>query len=309
MHIGVAELASAVSNAGGLGILTSLTQPSPEALRKEIRRCQSMTKKPFGVNITMLPAIVPPDYEAYARVIIEEGVKIVETAGNNPGKIIKMLKDAKIVVVHKCVTVRHALSAQKLGVDAISIDGVEAAGHIGDDAIGGLVLIPVAVKALSIPVVASGGMGSGQQLAAALALGAEGINMGTRFVATKEAVVHQKIKESMVQANERSSALIFTTLHNTARVFKNSVADEVVSIEKKGNAKFEDVRDLVSGNRGKKVYELGDPNYGIWSAGQSLGVIEDVPTCKELLDRIEQEAEETFKLGVSKIVPASSARL
>lgn len=285
--VGYAELASAVSNAGGLGILTALTQPTPEALTKEIARCRSMTDRPFGVNITILPTINPPPYAEYLAAIIESGVKIVETAGNNPKDFIGKLKAANIKVLHKCTAVRHALSAERAGVDVVSIDGFECAGHPGEDDIPGLVLIPAAVKVLKIPVIASGGFGTGGGLAAALALGAEGINMGTRFMCTKEAPIHDGIKQAMVKATERDTNLIFRTMHNTARVLKNAVSNEVVSIERRpGGAKFEDVRHLVVGTRGREAMREGVVDGGIVSAGMVVGLIDDVPTCAELIDRI-----------------------
>ncbi|KAI7876004.1 2-nitropropane dioxygenase [Lichtheimia hyalospora FSU 10163] len=295
MFVGTAEMAAAVSNAGALGIITALTQPTPEALRQEIRRCRTMTKNPFGVNLTLLPAINPPPYEEYAKVIVEEGIKIVETAGNNPGKFIKMFKDAGIIVLHKCTAIRHALSAQKLGVDVISMDGFECAGHPGEDDIGGLVLLAKSARALSIPYIASGGFGDGRGLAAALALGAEGVNMGTRFMCTVEAPIHQHIKEAMVKADERTTTLVYRPFRNTARVFRNSVAVEVNTRERKPNVKFEDVRELVAGARGRVVYETGDSEYGVWTAGQVLGLINDIPTCEDLVKRMVGDAEYIIK--------------
>jgi len=303
--VGTAEMASAVSNAGGLGILTALTQPTPAALAAEIKRCRAMTDKPFGVNLTLLPAINPPPYDEYAQVIIDSGVRIVETAGNNPGPVIKKFKAAGCVILHKCVTIRHAISAQKLGVDVLSIDGFECAGHPGEDDVGGLVLLAIAARQLKIPFIASGGLGDGRGLAACLALGAEGINMGTRFMATVEAPIHADIKLRMVQASERDTTLIFRTLHNTARVFKNSVASEVVRIEKKGGAKFDDVKELVSGARGRKVYEHGDPEAGIWSAGQVVGLIDSVPTCAVLVDTIVRDAEAIIRGRLTGMLRAS----
>ncbi|KAG5716732.1 Nitronate monooxygenase [Termitomyces sp. T112] len=291
--VGVPKLAAAVTEAGGLGILTALTQPSPEALRTAIRETRKLTSKPFGVNITLLPSINPPDYEGYARVAVEEGVRIFETAGNNPGPLIKFFKSNGCIVLHKCTTIRHAKSAERHGVDVLSIDGFECAGHPGEDDIGGLVLLARAAKELNIPFIASGGIADGRGFAAALALGAAGVNMGTRFMCTVESPIHQNIKEKIVASSEMDTIHIFRTLRNTARVFKNKVAEEVVAIERRhGGAKFEDVRELVSGARGRKVYELGDPDHGIWSAGVVVGLITDIPTCKELLDRLEREVEE-----------------
>ncbi|KAJ3307012.1 hypothetical protein HDV03_003339 [Kappamyces sp. JEL0829] len=289
--VGTAELVSAVSNAGALGVLTALTQPTPEALALEIERTRRMTTRPFAVNLTILPAINPPPYEKYVDVIINAGIKIVETAGNNPGEHVKRFKKAGILVIHKCTAVRHALSAEKMGVDMVSIDGFECAGHPGEDDIGGLVLLARAATVLKIPYLASGGMANGRGLAAALALGAAGANMGTRFLCTQESPIHNNIKEAIVKASERDTALMFRTLHNTARVFKNKVSLEVVSIEKKGNAKFEDIRHLVAGERGRKVYTTGDPDYGVWTAGQCVGLINDIPTCAVLVPRIANEAE------------------
>ena len=287
--VGTADLASAVSNAGGLGILTSLTQPSPEDLGKEIDRMREMTDKPFGVNLTILPTITPPPYEEYLRAAIEKGVKIVETAGANPAKLVPMLKDAGVTVIHKCTSVRHALSAQEKGVDIVSVDGFECDGHPGEDDIPGLVLLPAAADKLDIPIVASGGIADGRGMAAALALGAEGIIMGTRFLCTEEAPVHRNVKEAIVERSELDTELIFRTLNNTARVASNEVSREVVEKLNAG-AQFPEVRDLVSGQRGRKVYENGDLDAGIWSCGMVQGVINDIPTCGELVPRIVNEA-------------------
>jgi nitronate monooxygenase len=299
--VGRAELASAVSNAGGLGILTALTQPTPDALRDEIARCRTMTDKPFGVNLTLLPSINPPPYEKYLDVVIDSGIKILETAGNNPKAFIEKAKAAGVVIVHKCVAVRHALSAERNGVDIVSIDGFECAGHPGEDDIGGLVLIPAAVAKLKIPVVASGGIGDGRGMAAALALGAEGINMGTRFCATVEAPIHPNIKQALVDANERDTRLMFRKLHNTARVLKNAVSDEVVKIENRPEgAKFEDIKHLVAGGRGRTALEGGDRDGGVITAGQIVGLINDIPTCKELIDRIVKECRTHLQDAVRK---------
>jgi NAD(P)H-dependent flavin oxidoreductase YrpB (nitropropane dioxygenase family) len=299
--VGRAELASAVSNAGGLGILTALTQPTPDALREEIARCRTMTDKPFGVNLTLLPSINPPPYEKYLDVIIESGIKILETAGNNPKAFIEKAKAAGVVIVHKCVAVRHALSAERNGVDVVSIDGFECAGHPGEDDIGGLVLIPAAVAKLKIPVVASGGIGDGRGMAAALTLGAEGINMGTRFCATVEAPIHPNIKQALVDASERDTRLMFRKLHNTARVLKNAVSEEVVKIENRPQgASFEDIKHLVTGGRGRIALESGDPNGGVITAGQIVGLINDIPTCKELIDRIVKECREHLQDALKK---------
>ncbi|THV05289.1 2-nitropropane dioxygenase [Dendrothele bispora CBS 962.96] len=302
--VGVPQMAAAVSEAGGLGIITALTQPSPDALREAIREARKLTSKPFGVNITLLPTLNPPDYEGYARAAVEEGIRIFETAGNNPGPFIKFFKSQGCIVIHKCTTVRHAKSAERMGVDVLSIDGFECAGHPGEDDIGGLVLMARAAKELKIPFIASGGIADGRGLAAAMTLGAAGVNMGTRFMCTVESPIHENIKRKIVASTERDTIHIFRSFRNTARVFKNKVAVEVVNIERKPGAKFEDVKDLVSGLRGKKVYETGDPDYGIWSAGITVGLIDDIPTCKDLLVRMEKEAEEIIGQVSSAVVKA-----
>jgi nitronate monooxygenase len=287
--VGRAGLVAAVANAGCLGFLTALTQPTPEDLTKEIARCRELTDKPFGVNLTILPAINPPPYDEYRRAIIEAGVKIVETAGYNPEAHLPDFKANGVKIIHKCTAVRHAVKAQSIGVDAISIDGFECAGHPGEDDIPGLILIPCAADKISIPMIASGGFGDARGLVAALALGADGVNMGTRFCATKEAAIHDRVKQQMVANDERATDLIFRTMRNTARVARNAISQQVLAIEKQGG-KFEDVRDLVAGVRGRKVYETGDPDFGIWSAGMVQGLIHDVPSVKELVDRIVVEA-------------------
>lgn len=288
--VGRAELAAAVSNAGGLGVLTALTQPSPDHLRKEIERCRSMTDKPFGVNLTILPTLTPPPYDAYIDAIIESGVRIIETAGNNPRIYVERFQQAGVTTIHKCTSVRHALAAERHGVDIVSIDGFECAGHPGEDDIPGLVLIPIAAKALRIPIIASGGIGDGRGMAAALALGAEGVNMGTRFVCTQEAPVHMSIKRALVERTERDTNLIFRTLHNTARVLKNAVSNEVVATERRpGGCQFEDIRPLVVGTRGKAAWESGGIDGGVLTAGMVLGLIDDVPTCAELIQRMVRE--------------------
>jgi NADH:quinone reductase (non-electrogenic) len=288
--VGRAELVSAVANAGALGFITALTQPTPEDLAKEIKRCREMTDKPFGVNLTILPAVKPPPYAEYRRAIIESGIRIVETAGYKPQEHLDDFKAHGIKVIHKCTSVRHAVTAQRLGVDAISIDGFECAGHPGEDDIPALILIPAAADKVTIPMIASGGFGDGRGLVAALALGAEGINMGTRFCATREAPIHQAFKDAMVANDERATDLIFRTMHNTARVAKNAVSQKVIELEKQG-ATFEQVRSLVLGTRGREGYEKGDVNFGIWSAGMVQGLIHDVPSVKELVERIVSEAE------------------
>jgi len=291
--VGRAELASAVSNAGALGIITALTQPSPEHLRREIERCRSLTDKPFGVNLTILPSVEPPPYMEYADAIVRGGVKVVETAGNNPKEYVAYFKKHAIRTIHKCTSVRHALSSEKIGVDIVSIDGFECAGHPGEDDIPALVLIPIAARALKIPIIASGGIADGRGMAAALVLGAEGINMGTRFVCTKEAPVHESVKEGIVGSSERDTRLIFRTLRNTARVLKNAVSDEVVAMERRpGGCAFADIKHLVVGARGKAAWESGDLDGGILTAGMVIGLIDDVPTCKELIERIVRECSE-----------------
>jgi NAD(P)H-dependent flavin oxidoreductase YrpB (nitropropane dioxygenase family) len=296
--VGRAELSSAVSNAGGLGILTGLTQPTPQALGEEIERCREMTDRPFGVNLTMFPTIKPPPYEAYIDVIIDKGVKIVETAGNKAVDFMPRMKAAGIKIIHKCVAVRHALTAERLGVDAISIDGFECAGHPGEEDIPGLVLIPAAARQLKVPVIASGGIGDGRGMAAALVLGAAGVNMGTRFCATREAPIHDNIKQALVNASERDTQLIFRSLRNTARVLKNRISDDVVATERRG-CTFDDIRPLVAGARGKAALEAGDPHGGIVTAGLVVGLIHDVPTCAELIDRMVHECRERLAGGVN----------
>jgi len=296
--VGPAEMASAVANAGGLGMLTGLTQPTPEALAAEIDRCREMTDKPFGVNMTIFPTITPPPYADYIDAIIEKGVKVVETAGNKAVDYMPQLKAAGIKIIHKCVAVRHALTAERLGVDAISIDGFECAGHPGEEDIPGLVLIRAAAARLTVPVIASGGIGDGRGLAAALVLGADGVNMGTRFCATKEAPLHDNIKRALLEATECDTNLIFRSLKNTARVLRNAVSDEVVSIERRpGGCEFEDIRPLVAGARGKAALHAGDPNSGIITAGMVVGLIDDIPSCAELLVRMVRECCE--RLGVA----------
>ncbi|KAF2734366.1 inosine monophosphate dehydrogenase [Polyplosphaeria fusca] len=301
--VGYAELASAVSNAGGLGLLTALTQPTPEDLRKEIRRCRTMTKNPFGVNLTLLPALVPPDYGAYAQVIIDEGIRIVETAGNSPGPVIKQLKAHGITILHKCTTIRHAQSAVKLGVDFLSIDGFECAGHVGEHDITNFILLSKARQTLGVPFIASGGFADGQGLAAALALGACGINMGTRFMCTVEAPIHQNIKKAIVDAQETDTELVLRRWRNTSRLFANKVAKEAVQIEKTSTTgQFEEVAPYVSGKRGRQVFLNGDPDFGVWTAGQVIGLIHDIPTCEELISRIEREAVNSMKQTQSLFV-------
>ncbi|ATQ41818.1 NAD(P)H-dependent flavin oxidoreductase [Caulobacter mirabilis] len=306
--VGKAELVAAVANAGALGFITALTQPTPEDLAKEIQRTKDLTDKPFGVNLTILPAIKPPPYAEYRAVIIESGVRMVETAGYKPQEHVDHFKEHGIKVIHKCTAVRHALSAERMGVDAISIDGFECAGHPGEDDIPGLVLIPAAADRVKIPMLASGGFGDARGLVAALALGADGINMGTRFCVTQEAPIPDVFKQQMVANDERQTDLIFRTLHNTARVMRNQVSQQVVEIERRGGAKFEDVQHLVAGTRGRDALANGDTDGGIWSAGMIQGLIHDVPTVKELVDRIVSEAEEIIRGRLEGLV-SSPARV
>lgn len=306
-HVGKAELVSAVANAGALGFLTALTQPSPDALVREIHRTRSMTDQPFGVNLTILPTIKPVPYDEYAHAIVEGGIRVVETAGRNPESLLPIFKARGVKVIHKCTSVRHSIKAEKIGCDAVSVDGFECAGHPGEDDVPGLVLLPVAAEQVKIPIIASGGFGDGRGLVAALALGADAINMGTRFVATQEAPVHEDVKRRLVAADERQTALIFRTLKNTARVFKNSVADEVLRIEDRpGETQFADIAPLVAGERGKKVYVNGDVEAGIWSAGLVVGLIHDVPTVRELVDRIVHDAETIIRKRLEGFLTGAS---
>lgn len=302
MWVGRAELAAAVSNAGGLGILTALTQPTPDDLRREIERCRTMTDKPFGVNLTILPSVNPPPYAEYRKAIIDSGVTIVETAGHKPQEHVDDFKAHGVIVVHKCTAVRHALSAQRMGVDAISIDGFECAGHPGEDDIPGLILIPAAADKLTIPMIASGGFGDGRGLAAALALGADGINMGTRFCATVEAPIHDNVKQFLVDNDERGTNLIFRKFHNTGRVAKNSVSDQVVEISLREGAVFQDIQPLVSGAKGRVALETGDLDAGLVWAGQVQGLIHDIPTCDALIKRIVGDAEAIIRGRLSDMV-------
>ncbi|WP_336967457.1 nitronate monooxygenase family protein [Sphingobium aromaticiconvertens] len=289
--VGRAELAAAVSNAGGLGILTALTQPTSDDLRREIDRCRSMTDRPFGVNLTILPTLSPPPYAEYRRAIIDGGVGIVETAGYKPQEHVDAFKAAGITVIHKCTAVRHARSAVRMGVDMISIDGFECAGHPGEDDIPGLILIPAAADAIDVPIIASGGFGDGRGLVAALALGAEGITMGTRFCATVEAPIHDTIKQLLVANDERSTNLIFRQFGNTARVVQTGVSDEVIEISRRPGAVFDDIAHLVRGAGGRHALESGDVDAGIVWGGLVQGLIHDIPTCADLIDRIVSDAE------------------
>jgi nitronate monooxygenase len=297
MHfVGKAELASAVANAGGLGILTALTQKTPEGLRAEISRCRTMTDRPFGVNLTFLPAVTPPDYAGFVRVIVEEKIPIVETAGNNPQQWLPALKDAGIKVIHKCTSVRHALKAERIGCDAVSVDGFECGGHPGEDDVPNMILLPRAADELSVPFVASGGMADGRSLVAALALGADGINMGTRFIATKEAPVHDRVKQAIVAASELDTRLIMRPLRNTERVLRNEAVNRLLDKEKAlgPSLRFEDIFGEVAGVY-PRIMEDGDLDAGAWSCGMVVGLIDDVPTCKELIDRIMAQAESILR--------------
>ncbi|OZI31266.1 nitronate monooxygenase [Bordetella genomosp. 10] len=285
-----AELVAAVSNAGALGVLTALTQPTPEDLAREIQRVRSMTDRPFAVNLTILPTLKPVPYDAYRDVIIDSGVGIVETAGNNPAQHMPAFKAAGIKVIHKCTTPRHARKAEQIGVDAVSIDGFECAGHVGEDDIPGLILIPATVAQVGIPVIASGGFGDGRGLVAALALGAEGINMGTRFMCTRESPVHDNIKQTIVANSEADTILILRSLRNSSRVARTALARSVVEMEQAGLG-IAEIGPKVAGGKGRRVYEEGDVEEGIWTVGMVQGLIDDVPTCAELVARIMRQAE------------------
>jgi len=302
-YVGFAEMAAAVSNAGGLGIITALTQPTPDDLAKEIARCHQMTDKPFGVNLTFLPGFAAPPYPGYIEVIVKGGVKIVETAGRSPEAFMPALKDAGIKVIHKCTSVRHSLKAEKIGCDAVSVDGFECGGHPGEDDIPNMVLLPRAAEELSIPFVASGGIGNAQQLVAALALGADGINMGTRFIATKEAPVHQNVKGALIAASELDTRLIMRPLRNTERVLTNPAVEKIIKIEKDKGAdvNIEDVMELVAGVY-PKVMGDGDLDAGAWSCGMVAGLINDIPTCKELLTRMVNEAEDIIRGRLAALI-------
>jgi NAD(P)H-dependent flavin oxidoreductase YrpB (nitropropane dioxygenase family) len=304
--VGRAELVAAVADAGALGVITALTQPTPEDLVREIRRCRELTDRPFGVNLTILPSINPPPYAEYRDAIIDSGVKIVETAGANPQEHLPAFQAAGVKVIHKATSVRHAVKAQSIGVDAVSIDGFECAGHPGEDDIPGLVLIPAAASRVTIPLVASGGFADGRGLVAALALGAEAINMGTRFLCTAESPVHDRIKQELVANDERSTELIFRTLRNSARVVRNSVSREVVEIERQGGT-FDDVRHLVAGARGRRVYETGDPEAGIWWSGVAQGLIDDIPSVGDLVTRIVGQAEELISGRLARAARPTAA--
>ena len=307
MWVGRAELAAAVSNAGGLGVLTALTQPTPDDLRREIDRCRAMTDRPFGVNLTILPSTNPPPFAEYRRAIIDSGVQIVETAGHKLDDHIDVFKTHGVKVIHKCTAVRHALSAERMGADAISIDGFECAGHPGEDDVGGLVLIPAAADKVSIPMIASGGFGDGRGLVAALALGADGVNMGTRFCATAEAPIHDNVKQLLVQNDERATNLIFRKFRNTGRVAKTAVSDRVLSITAREGSVFQDIQPLVAGAKGRIALETGDLAAGLVWAGQAQGLIHDIPTCAALVSRIVSEAEAIIHERLARLARAAAA--
>ncbi|MBB3890918.1 nitronate monooxygenase [Phenylobacterium haematophilum] len=297
MHfVGFAEMAAAVSNAGGLGIITGLTQGTPENLKAEIERCRAMTDKPFGVNLTFLPAVTPPDYPGFVKVIVESGVKVVETAGNNPAKWLPMLKEAGIVVIHKCTSVRHALKAEAIGCDAVSVDGFECGGHPGEDDVPNFILLPRAGEELKVPFLASGGMADGRSLVAALAMGADGMNMGTRFIATKEAPVHQNVKDALVAASELDTRLIMRPLRNTERVLVNAGVERLLEKEKELGDKvtFADIAAEVAGVY-PRILRDGDMDAGGWSCGMVAGLIHDVPSVQELIERTMAEAEQIIR--------------
>lgn len=295
-YVGLAEMAAAVANAGGLGIITGLTQRTPDDLAKEIARCREMTDKPIGVNLTFLPGFVSPDYPGYIKAIIEGGVRIVETAGRSPEKYMPQLKEADIAVIHKCTSVRHSLKAERIGCDAVSVDGFECGGHPGEDDIPNMILLPRAAEELSIPFVASGGIGNAQQMVAALAMGADGINMGTRFIATQEAPVHANVKQALIDASELDTRLIMRSLRNTERVLNNAAVEKIIEIEqtKSDELGIEDIAQLVGGVY-PRIMQEGDLDAGAWSCGMVAGLIHDIPTCKELIDRIMAEAESLIR--------------
>ena len=302
-YVGFAEMASAVANAGGLGIITGLTQKTPDDLAKEIAKCHEMTDKPFGVNLTFLPGFEEPDYPGYIEAIVKGGVKIVETAGRSPEAYMPDLKGAGIKVIHKCTSVRHSLKAEKIGCDAVSVDGFECGGHPGEDDIPNMILLPRAAEELSIPFVASGGMGNGQQLAAALSMGADGINMGTRFIATEEAPVHQNVKDALVAASELDTELIMRPLRNTERVLANGAVNKILEKEKALGDEIQ-ITDIIEEVAGvyPKIMQEGTMDAGAWSCGMVAGLIHDVPTCKDLVERIVSDAEEIIKSRLSKFV-------
>ena len=305
-YVGLAELAAAVSNAGGLGIITGLTQRTPEALSAEIARCRRMTDKPFGVNLTFLPMVNPPDYPGYIKAIISAGITVVETAGNNPQKYLPALKEAGIKIIHKCTSVRHSLKAQAIGCDAVSVDGFECGGHPGEDDVPNMILLPRAAESLNIPFVASGGMADERSLVAALAMGADGMNMGTRFIATQEAPVHPHVKNAIVAASELDTRLIMRPLRNTERVLANAAVDRLLAKERALGDKltFADIAEEVAGIY-PRVMQQGEMDAGGWSCGIVAGLIHDIPTCKELIDRIMAGAEALIRGRLEGMLAAS----
>lgn len=305
MWLARAELAAAVGNAGGIGFMTALTHATPKDLEAEIRKCRELTDKPFGVNLTFLPSMSQPDYPGYIDVCIGEGIKFIETAGRNPQPYMDQLKGAGMTVIHKCTSVRHSIKAQNVGCDAVSIDGFECAGHPGEDDVTSLILIPATADALDIPIVASGGFGDARGLVAALGLGAEGMNMGTRFCATQEAPLHENVKKALVNTDECGTRLIMRTLRNTERVISNETVDKILEIEAGGNATIEDIIPYVSGKVGKNMYETGDINAGVMSAGQVMGIIHDIPTCEELISKIARETEAIISERLQGVVGAA----
>lgn len=306
-YVGYAELAAAVSNAGGLGIITGLTQPTPEDLANEIARCHDMTDKPFGVNLTFLPMLAAPPYPEYIQAIIDGGVKIVETAGRNPEQYLPQMKEAGVKIIHKCTSVRHSLKAERIGCDAVSVDGFECGGHPGEDDIPNMILLPRAAEELKIPFVSSGGMADGRSLVASLAMGADGMNMGTRFIATKEAPVHENVKKALVEADELSTRLIMRPLRNTERVLTNAAVEQILGIEKeKGpDVAINDIYHLVAGTQNRKVLQEGEMDAGAWSCGMVAGLIHDIPTVKELIDRIMAEADQIIRGRLEGFLSAS----
>ena len=302
-YVGFAPLAAAVSNAGGLGIITALTQPSPAALAAEIRRCRELTDRPFGVNLTFLPIVTTPDYPGYIRAIIEGGVRIVETAGNNPQRYLPVLQEAGVRVIHKCTSLRHCLKAQSIGVDALSVDGFECGGHPGEDDVPNFILLPRVAGEIRIPFVASGGMADGRSLVAALSLGAEGINMGTRFIATREAPVHERVKQAILAATELDTRLVMRGLRNTERVLNNAAVERLLAKEQALGASlgFDDIREEVAGVY-PRIMRDGDVNAGAWSCGMVAGLIHDIPTVAELIDRIVQEARQLIEIRLPRLL-------
>ena len=302
MWLARAELAAAVAEAGGIGFMTALTHSTPQGLRDEIKKVRDLTDKPFGINLTFLPSLRPPDFPAYVDVCAKEGVQFIETAGRNPEPFLPKFKEAGMKVIHKCTSVRHAIKAQKIGCDAVSIDGFECAGHPGEDDVTSLILIPLTRDAIDIPIVSSGGFGDGRGLVASLALGADGMNMGTRFVATKECPVHENVKQALVDASERDTQVLMRSLRNTARFLRNENTEKVLEIESRGGATIDDIKQFMSGLEGKKMIKTGDMSSGVFSAGQIIGLIRDIPSVQELFDRIVGEAHELMSQRLPGVV-------